>query len=740
VGTAGSPSATDRSRAAAPPTGRPAPGPLLRAWQWLRALGRVLWLTRFSVASLVIGAYALLANAQTQEVLREFAVSDGAVVDLLQYAVFAAATLLWCWNCWSWARTLTTLRLPGSAPPDGPELALRVWVPRALGGLAAFVVPLSFWLAADVYRAGNTTYYARLHWVAAAFCAGAVLFVVGIVARRHLPWFGSVEGVREAAAGVHEPSGLSGFDRLSIAATVATTLALFALFAWDAAVTAPWFGAAAILLAALSAWIPFGSALVYLSARWHRVPLFALFLLAAVAFSAGNDNHALRVQEGPAPAAADDHGDCEAVGVVPPAAGVATAPRYPLCAWGKRWLEARRGDIERASEPYPVYLVAAAGGGIRAAFWTAGVLGFRHDLDPAFAGRLFAISGVSGGSLGAQVFVGLLREQRNAAARGESWIGCGGYFEQQPVTSCATAILAGDFLAPVLGAMLYPDLVARFLPVGIPHFDRARALETGWERRWRVVMGAGGGDWLASSFELLANPDPAGAPPLLLLNATTVEQGKRAIVSPLPVTPLEFPDAFDVRALVGRPIANSTAAHLSARFMYVSPAATLEVQDAQGRAAPWGHLVDGGYFENSGTATLLDTLAALQAAARETGLAAKIRPVVMVLSNNPDAPIPADDPGADRPAPLHLLVETRAPLETMLMTREGRGTQAQAVLKRAVEWRGAGVPRGVFDHYQPARGNVPLPLGWMLSNSSRAELSRQVILSTCGPERGLRCP
>ena len=42
-------------------------------------------------------------------------------------------------------------------------------------------------------------------------------------------------------------------------------------------------------------------------------------------------------------------------------------------------------------------------------------------------------------------------------------------------------------------------------------------------------------------------------------------KGKRAIVSPLPVTPLEFPDAFDVRALVGRPIANSTAAHLSAR-------------------------------------------------------------------------------------------------------------------------------------------------------------------------------
>ncbi|MBK7591313.1 MAG: hypothetical protein IPI27_08280 [Betaproteobacteria bacterium] len=533
---------------------------------------------------------------------------------------------------------------------------------------------------------------------------------------------------------------MSGFDRLSIAATVATTLALFALFAWDAAVTAPWFGAAAILLAALSAWIPFGSAPVYLSARWHRVPLFALFLLAAVAFSAGQRQSAeLRVQEGAGTGRRRSPRRLRGRRRGPAGSGCRGGAALPAVRLGEA-LAGSASRRHRASER----AVPGLPGRRRGRRHPRGVLDRRRPRlspRPRSGVRRSAVRNQRrvGGSLGAQVFVGLLREQRNAAARGESWTGCGGFFEQQPVTSCATAILAGDFLAPVLGAMLYPDLVARFLPVGIPHFDRARALEAGWERRWRRVMGAGGGDWLGSSFELLANPDPAGSLPLLLLNATTVEQGKRAIVSPLPVTALEFPDAFDVRALVGRPIANSTAAHLSARFMYVSPAATLEVQNAQGRAVPWGHLVDGGYFENSGTATLLDALAALQAAARETGLAAKIRPVVMVLSNNPDAPIPADDPGADRPAPQHL-VETRAPLETMLMTREGRGTQAQAVLKRAVEWRGAGVPRGVFDHYQPARGNVPLPLGWMLSNSSRAELSRQVILSTCGPERGLRCP
>ena len=715
------------------------PGALLRGWLWLRALGRVLWLARFSVASVALGAYALLGNAQTQEVLREFAVNDGALVDLLQAAIFGAATLLWCWNAWSWARALTGLYLPGSTPPDATERNLRIWVPRVLGAIAAATVPLSFWLASEAYRGGNAIYYARLHWIAGGFAVGGALFVAWTILRRRLPWFAG-EDVRLAVSGSRVLSDLPSFDRRSALVTATTTLGLFALFAWDAAVTGPWFGAAPILLAALAAWIPFGSALVYLGARWHRVPLFALLVLAAVVFSAFNDNHAIRRLDTSAPLAATNRGDCEVVGAAPAGVAAGSEPRYPLCAWARQWLEARRDAITGAGEPYPVYLVAAAGGGIRAAFWTAGILGFRHDIDPAFAGRVFAISGVSGGSLGAQVFVGLLREQQQARASGRAWPGCGGAFERQPVTSCATEILAGDFLAPALAAMLYPDLVARFLPVPVPHFDRARALEQGWERRWHAVVKGADGGWLATSFEAQADPDPAGTQPLLLLNATSVEDGKRAIVSPLPVTPLEFPDAYDVRALVGGAMANSTAAHLSARFTYVSPAATVVRADGTGGTAVWGHLVDGGYFENSGAATLQDALAALQAAARETGLTARIRPVVMVLSNNPDAPTPADDPASGRPPPLTLLTESRAPLVTMLSTREGRGTQAQAVLKRAVEWRGAGVPRGLFELYQPVPGNVPLPLGWTLSNSARAELSRQVILASCGQPREVRCP
>ena len=80
---------------------------------------------------------------------------------------------------------------------------------------------------------------------------------------------------------------------------------------------------------------------------------------------------------------------------------------------------------------------------------------------------------------------------------------------------------------PTLGAMLYPDLVQRFLPVALPGMDRAQALERAWESRWNHVMHD---TWLGSSYESMTHPDPASDMPLLLLNTTGVEDGKRALV------------------------------------------------------------------------------------------------------------------------------------------------------------------------------------------------------------------
>lgn len=721
--------------------------PWLRAWDWVRALGRVLWLVRFSVVFVAIGMVALLANDQAQEVLREFAARRSTLRDLVQMAILLLATLLWCVNGWAWARMLTSLRMPGAREPEGAELALRVAVPRTLGAVAAFAVPAAMWIAADAYVEYATPFAQQMRWIAAAMFVGAVVFVAFIVFRRRVPMMRIRRPAADAARGHLEWTSLPAFDRATLWITGGVTVTLFVLFAIDAATTAPWFGSAPILLAALAAWIPFGSMLVWLSHRWHGVPLFTLFLLAAVVFGLWNDNHAVRTLEGTVVASARPD-DCNAVNGTPGAPAAKSVPRYPVCGHAKRWLNARRDEITayvaRTGQPYPVYLVAASGGGIRSAYWTAGLLGFRHDLDPDFARRTFAISSVSGGSLGVIVYAGLVR----ARAAHPAFAGCGGRYGNQPVADCATQILAGDFLAPTLAALLYPDLVARFLPFAVPHVDRARAMERGWEKRWDDVMGARGGEWMAASFEALADPDPASAVPLVLLNTTTVEEGRRALISPLAVLPREFPDTVDLRAAIGHPLSNSTAAHLSARFMYVSPAGT--VKTPSGDVA--GHIVDGGYFENSGTTTLTDALFALLTAAHETGLEKNIRPVAIVMENDPYAEAPAEvDPPVLNPArALPWLVETRAGPVTLLNTRDARGTQAQAALRRAILSRGDGLPPGRFEYYRPAnavdeiRGDpavaateapqaqrIPLPLGWMLSDLARSVLDQQVVRQTC---------
>src|SRR5205823_11248074 len=85
----------------------------------------------------------------------------------------------------------------------------------------------------------------------------------------------------------------------------------------------------------------------------------------------------------------------------------------------------------------------------------------------------------------------------------------------------------------------------------------------------------------------------------LFLIGTSVEKGNRIITSNLRITNF-FIDAQDAAkklsslgskpADVGCHIRLSTAAHMSARFTYVSPA---------GRFPDGSHIVDGGYFENS---------------------------------------------------------------------------------------------------------------------------------------------
>jgi hypothetical protein len=72
----------------------------------------------------------------------------------------------------------------------------------------------------------------------------------------------------------------------------------------------------------------------------------------------------------------------------------------------------------------------------------------------------------------------------------------------------------------------------------------------------------------------------------------------------------------------------STAAHMSARFTYVSPA---------GRFPDGTHVVDGGYFENSGATTALEILMRIKEYCAVQNIT-DVDPKVIMISNNPRRP------------------------------------------------------------------------------------------------------
>jgi hypothetical protein len=469
---------------------------------------------------------------------------------------------------------------------------------------------------------------------------------------------------------------------IAVLASLSLSYVLMLLFIWDPTLAGRALGAPAIVALALASWVIFGGFVLVMAPKAIGWPALTLAPLLIAAVAAGsNDNHAIRA-----------------------GAMFDVDPRPSIAARFDAW---RQDDSLRSEGE--LFAVAASGGGLRAAYWTAAVLA---ELDDASCGRFgrrtFVLSGVSGGALGSAVFVALLAE------RGRE-IRCdadGRTAAALRLSPRVRQMLGADFLSPPLASMLFPDAVQRFVPFAYLSRDRAWALETTWEKQWRAGRG---GDHFAAPFIALYD----GAPwlPSLVLNSTTVEDGKRIVASNLRFAPV---DGFDL--FYGMPTADmslATAVHNSARFTYVSPAGSLYKGGSL-----FARLVDGGYFENSGAATLREVLAALPTT-EVTRLHA------ILITNDPadrrwcDRLRPGLIPRARPSAP-----ELTAPIETLLATRSARGSLSQIELIRAL---GSEPPTCNERISEFALGDAPediargMPvqrpaLGWYLSRESQRHI------------------
>ena len=227
--------------------------------------------------------------------------------------------------------------------------------------------------------------------------------------------------------------------------------------------------------------------------------------------------------------------------------------------------------------PVPLVIVATAGGGIRAAYWTATALEALRDRFGGAGGDslhryLFAISSVSGGSLGAAAYTATLPEPSPSPP---------------PVSSPdkPTKYLEADFLAPALASMLFHDTLSNAIPF-LPGPDRGVALEEVFEEASGNKLAHPFLSFFpsAADFSYVNEPlNPAveksrGAwsardewRPILLLNATHQKTGRRIIQGHVLVNKDVFADAYDAIDLFGSDTPMSTAVMDSARFLYISP-------------------------------------------------------------------------------------------------------------------------------------------------------------------------
>jgi hypothetical protein len=416
------------------------------------------------------------------------------------------------------------------------------------------------------------------------------------------------------------------------------------------------FSGGVILLGEIAAW----------SMRWQTPVLLGIVMVSLAAVWATKNFHDTRWIN---------------TAVVQPSKGAGDKKQIFIEDAVNRWKAANSNCTDNCPRPI---LIAGAGGASRAGFYTATVVGalidLGHDKEKGkdygdIRNRIFALSTVSGSSAGAAVIRAAMLD---AAERGTpndppcKIAGTGSWFGQpfagpgksyDPTKSwrdCFQVIMAGDFLSPIFVALAYRDS----FPFNIPFTsrpawaDRAVLLEQAMERRYRRFTAEDhiprscadrpepatpGYQGLCRPFGHHPDAAMAGAwVPLFFINGTSVFTGRRIVVSDVTTTSPSasgapfMPMAYDLNDLRRDYIRLSTAATMSARFPIISPQGVLRGTDGK----VLDQIVDGGYFENDGLATVMDVARALQHY--------NLQPVVVRIVNEPGKP---EDPAADRTRP-----------------------------------------------------------------------------------------
>lgn len=351
---------------------------------------------------------------------------------------------------------------------------------------------------------------------------------------------------------------------------------------------------------------------------------------------------------------------------------------------------------------YPVVFVCAEGGALRTGAYTSMMLGLMQDslkqYGVDFKSTVYAYSGISGGSLGLAFFSTIAYMDKEHPASYS-------YREQ------GREFFNTDYLAAVIARLCYSEIVQLVLPWHIEKFDRAIALEKNWEAGYEDL---GTYNYFSTDYLTLWDRvrrdkgDSVG--PALFINTTEAETGLQCwLTNVRPDSSMYYyqeRDLFHHKIKGG--INYSTMINFSTRFPLLSPGACL-VQSPAHKL----HYVDGGYVENTGSATMTEILRCLGPAMdtfRKHGY--DIRPFVLTLRFGEDATHTSE---------IDLGNEITEVLNGIYNVRGGRVKMAEQELKSIVAER-----KGTVVALKLARDINQVPMNWVLSERSLNNLDQFV--------------
>jgi predicted acylesterase/phospholipase RssA len=694
-------------------------GALACLWRCIHEFALFLWVARAPFGAVVVGYLVLGVTPQAQDLL--IPLVDGPWPWLLLF--FVLHFLFWAMPVHYSARILISddarLYRYGLENPSPYFNWLERWIPRLLGVVTFLALLMSAYRVNSnlprIKDQGVIDAISRELYYFAGWCVvAAILFIMYTVYRIKVSnlvlsrWPGKRTSLARTLLNALDIGKSKSAKQIRPQQTnpdetgLLLLILVFAVFVIvllaEPNLVSKWLPLVFSLSLILGGWLPI---LTYLSAIGRRLQaplMIGAFATIAIVTSIVGDNHDVRLIE----------------------PGVDQGPMR-LDQALSLWMDSNKCTAEKAIDcPRPI-IIAASGGASRAGFFTTSVLGelldksYEHGLSATeLRKRLFAISSVSGSSVGAVMTVAAL-----AAGGQDTHVPCRGgrslYWYGDDVKNwrgCLESLTTGDFLTPTFLGLTFHDMI----PFG-PWHDRAAIIEEAWERHFAEAMkdSTKYGGKLPCPADLTCpfyslRPTADFWLPLLVLNGVSVTTGQRIMTTllapkysgiscPSDASPQECPlfaetwffhdflhnaaTSNEWRVQLQRNVSQayladrvtgdvrlSTAAHNSARFPIVSPPGNI-----RNRAHYIvDRIVDGGYLENFGV------LAAFELAQAIHAIRSDLKPLVLVISNDPDEPVVMEE-SADKAGATSFLTDLTSILAAVANTRNARGSLAVAQLE-----------------------------------------------------------